>query len=107
MVREDPRIELDPVVRRDWTETLLEIAGMYGDATDQLRRVREGAGEDAGGSQAAELEDRIDELRDRIGSLYRSVGSWTGEPTADQRSRQAHYEELLGRFGRQLDDLQP
>jgi hypothetical protein len=48
-----------------------------------------------------------EELRDRIFSLYREVGSWTGPVTSDQALQESFFaeklEELTTRFGRETE----
>jgi hypothetical protein len=118
-VVEDPRLDVPADTRRRWTETLLEIARLYDRMAAEVRRFSGMAG-DASDDDAfrgsadeearerwASLESEEDrrrawraaELLDRIGSLYRSVSSWTGEPTADQRSRLEFYREMAAELG--------
>jgi hypothetical protein len=90
-VREDPRIDVSPDVHRAWGEFHREIAALarrFAPVADRIRR--------APGTDAATLDRKrqAQELLSRIGGLYGAVGSWTGAPTADQRSRLAYYQRM-------------
>ncbi|MFN2318039.1 MAG: hypothetical protein ABR602_15320, partial [Gemmatimonadales bacterium] len=79
-VREDPRIEVDPAVRRAWTATLLELARLRRDA--QSLATQAGAAEQAaptaGRSLAAELVRETRELTSRASRLYGEVNGRVG-----------------------------
>jgi hypothetical protein len=80
-VREDPRIEVAPEARRSWTETLLRLATMYREANSTLASLLE---RKEGAEEAQKL---FRELRRRIVILYDEIGSFTGEPTEDQKAQ--------------------
>ncbi len=80
-VREDPRIEVGPAARRSWTETLLDLGGMYREANSTVRFL-------VGRKDEAESSLKLfRELRRRIANLYDEIGAWTGEPTEDQKAQ--------------------
>ena len=56
-VREDPRLEIAPAERRAWTETLLEIADLYGEATAEVAALAPLARQLDADSDTAKVED--------------------------------------------------
>jgi hypothetical protein len=107
-VKEDPRIavDTDPLVRRQWTETLLEIGelsdgaqALSGDVRQVARRLD--ADDDAlelAGDLEAKVRDmarETQELSSRIARLRGSAGGWVGPLSADQAAQMAFFTELL------------
>jgi photosystem II stability/assembly factor-like uncharacterized protein len=106
VVEEDPRINVGFEERRAWTHTLLRIGAMYEATNDLVGALADhaaGLGDDAPDdvvTEGQELDRLASELRRRIQSLYSSVGSWTGGPTADQVAQ-------MGFFGDLIEELRP
>ena len=105
-VSEDPRIDVDPTVRRQWTETLLEIGEMASSAQGLSREVGQIARRlDAANNPltlpaelAAKVRDlgrEAQELSGRMGRLRGSVDGWVGPLSADQASQFAFFSEML------------
>lgn len=124
-VEEDPRLDVDPDVREAWTAALLEIGELHDRVAADVERLNElvaGAGDDdrfpgSGDEEARErwapLPDQRSrdvawqaaELLDRIEGLYGNVEDWTGELTADQRSRLEFYREQADRLAPEVDEV--
>ncbi|MDH3271423.1 MAG: hypothetical protein OEN56_08840, partial [Gemmatimonadota bacterium] len=105
-VREDPRLEHDPSVRAQWTETLLELWRLAADA-EALAETVDGVLErldavDAPLQVARALELQIRdmaretaELDSRTGGLYGSATGWVGPLSADQASQEEFLSGML------------
>lgn len=100
-VREDPRIDAAPAVRRAWTDELLELAQL-GDAVGRelalLEEALDGVADDDESDRAVRLRDlerELDELRDRVEGLMEAVEGVVAPLTEDQASRRAYYREML------------
>jgi len=103
-VREDPRIEVDPLVRRQWTEAQLEI-GAVADGARTLARevgalqraVAEGDRELAPdvAAQVADLARETSELSSRVSRLQGGVSGWVGPLSADQASQRDFFQDML------------
>jgi len=89
-IRDDPRLDVTPADRRLWTDTMVAVADLFREvvALNAQLAKREAA-------DAAETRRIGRELQSRIGTLYTTVGRWTGRPTADQRSQLVFYRETL------------
>jgi hypothetical protein len=95
-VREDPRIEVESAVRREWTATLLELAGAYRESNSWVETALAAEGEP---DEARKTRNReLRELRRRIANLYGEILAWTGEPTADQKQQIRFLEEAKNRL---------
>jgi photosystem II stability/assembly factor-like uncharacterized protein len=103
-VKEDPRIDVDPLVRRRWTETLLEIGTMR-EAVQALaqevgavyRAVENGDRELAEDVEAKvrDLAREMSELTSRVARLQGSASGWVGPLSADQASQRAFFQEMF------------
>ncbi len=108
-VREDPRIQVEPEVRRIWTTELLALGALAREARDGAQamrsladRVEEGAAfEETLGRWATDLLRQWSELRSRTQGLVREVEGWVGPLTQDQRSRWSFYQEMTGTLERE------
>ncbi len=103
-VREDPRLQVDPLVRRQWTATLLRIGEMAsrGEAVESrvgevISRLDEGELELPGELEAKvrDLARELRELTSRSTRLRGSVESWVGPLSADQASQEAFLSDML------------
>ena len=124
-VVEDPRLDVAPDVREEWTATLLEIGELHDRVAADVKRLEElvagaedddpfrGSGDEESRERWATLPDqrsrdvawRAAELLDRIEGLYGDVEDWTGEMTADQRSRLEFYREKADELAPQIDEV--
>ncbi len=124
-VEEDPRLDVSTETRRAWTATLLEIADLHDRVAADVRRLNElvagaedddrfrGSGDEESRERWASLPDRQSrdvawqaaELLNRIEGLYGDVEEWTGEMTADQRSRLEFYREQADRLEPEIDEV--
>jgi hypothetical protein len=101
-VQEDPRLDVDMEVRRQWTEDLLALGAL-------ARETAEGAGEivevnrkidadeafkESLGEWASELQRQWNELRNRTRGLVREVEGWVVPMTGDQLSQKDFYQEM-------------
>jgi len=108
-VKEDPRLaDADPLIRAQWTETLLEITATLAGAQQRAREAAEAVRRiDAGEVQApaatvAEVRDlgrELAELASRLSGLRGSAESWMGPLTSDQASQKAFFEGMLDALG--------
>jgi hypothetical protein len=86
-VREDPRIDISPAERKQWTDMVQQSAALgreFGPVNDRIQKM---TGND-------DLKRQSRELVSRISGLYGAVGRWTGAPTKDQLSRLAYYQQM-------------
>jgi photosystem II stability/assembly factor-like uncharacterized protein len=93
-VRDDPRLELTADARRQWTDTVLQIADLYRSTSTMAAAARTLA--DKGGAAGRDDRDGADrrelarvsgELQGRVLRLYRAVSDSLSYPTADQRAQ--------------------
>jgi photosystem II stability/assembly factor-like uncharacterized protein len=91
-VREDPRIDLPAADRRAWTDTLLEIAGVWKRAVESNAAITQ--------RNAGTAEDRriAGLLPGRLSGLYNEVARFTGRATGDQMSQLEYYRGLVERL---------
>ena len=105
-VKEDPRIEVDPLVRRQWTEMLLELGEVVSaastltrESSQAMRRLNdedEPLSLDAGiEAQLRDLAREAGELASRLGRLQGSAQGWIGPLSADQASQRAFLTDML------------
>ncbi|MDP2958431.1 MAG: hypothetical protein Q8N53_18535 [Longimicrobiales bacterium] len=104
-VREDPRLAgVDPLVRAQWTATLLEVTTTLVQAQERAREVSQAvrrldAGEARAGVAAAakvrDLDREFGELVSRLSQLAGSADAWMGPLTSDQASQKAFFEATL------------
>jgi photosystem II stability/assembly factor-like uncharacterized protein len=104
-VREDPRIQVDPLVRRQWTETLLDIASTLArtqavaeEVSEVRERIESGDAEAPPAVQAKvrDLARELAELRSRVARLLSNAEGWVGPLSADDASQRAFFESMLG-----------
>ncbi len=91
IVREDPRVTVGAVERRQWTAFHRQVAALateFAPVADRARRA-------AATAQNADNKRQAQELLARIGTLYNATGRWTGRPTADQRTQLAYYQQMV------------
>ncbi len=91
-VREDPRIDVSPAERKQWTDAVQQAAALareFGPANDRIQKLP------GTGADVVELKRQSRELLSRISGLYGAVGRWTGAPTRDQLSRLAYYQQMV------------
>lgn len=90
-VREDPRIDVTPAERKQWTDALTQVtalARMYAPVNERIQKLG------GTGADVVDLKRQSRELLSRISGLYGAIGRWTGAPTKDQASRLAYYQSL-------------
>jgi hypothetical protein len=127
-VREDPRIHVDPEVRRRWTEDLLALGTLAREVAAGADRMgdivrlagvvpADGVGDAAGATgaialpadpvamEARDLLRQWNELRARTRRLMGEVEGWVGPPTAQQSSQWRYYQGMLETLGRETEDL--
>jgi predicted aminopeptidase len=91
-VREDPRIDISPAERKQWTDAVQQAAALaraFGPVNDRIQKMPGTA------ADVAELKRQSRELTSRISQLYAAIGRWTGAPTKDQLSRIAYYQQMV------------
>ncbi len=102
-VREDPRIEVDPAVRRRWTETLLDIGELRSGVQALAREIRETyraleeEETDLPSDDEAALGNlvrEVTELMSRIARLEGSAQGWVGPLSSDQDSQRAFFRQM-------------
>jgi hypothetical protein len=112
-VREDPRLEVDPEVRAQWTADLLALAELGAEALAGTEAMEELSGEveeSAYASQAVkeEVGDLLRqwrELSSRTRRLQGEVEAWVGPLTEQQLSQRAFYREMLETLRREMENL--
>jgi photosystem II stability/assembly factor-like uncharacterized protein len=87
MVRDDPRVTLTAVARRQWEQALDSVAAVYRGSAALVTDLSRGT------DSTAIKTSR--ELRDRVGTLYGNVMRGGGPPTSDQRAQMAYFPTLL------------
>ncbi|NNM04263.1 MAG: hypothetical protein HKO65_04100 [Gemmatimonadetes bacterium] len=112
-IREDPRIQVDPGVRSQWTADLLALnalAAAAANGAQEMRDVAERVESDrafreALSSWSEDLGRQWNELSNRARSLVREVEGWVGPLTADQASRRSYYEEMVATLQREMEAI--
>jgi photosystem II stability/assembly factor-like uncharacterized protein len=105
-VKEDPRIQVDPLVRRQWTRALVEIGRTRAAAQTLAREVGGIVRRLNGEGEALEVSDEVEakvrdlaretqELAGRVARLGGSAQGWVGPLSADQASQKAFFERML------------
>jgi hypothetical protein len=90
-VREDPRVDMSPAERKQWTDAVQQAAALareFGPVNDRIQKLPDAA------ADVVDLKRQSRELIARIGGLYGALGRWTGAPTKDQVSRLAYYQQM-------------
>ena len=113
-VREDPRIQVDPGVRRQWTEDLLELGALAREAAggrERAQELNETARDDADVAEAwkakaADLLREWGELTSRTRRLRGEVEGWVGPMTQQQVDQRAFYEGMLATLTQETDVLE-
>jgi len=99
-VHEDPRIDVDPQVRAEWTATLLRLERLQIEAdgfADEVESVADALTDEDGSARAAKLRDldrEAGELASRAGRLGGVAGE-VGPMTGDMRALEAFVREML------------
>lgn len=112
-VREDPRLDITPEVRRQWTadlqalgllsRTVVDDAGIWAEALDA---VEEDADAPQGlAEEAQDLRRQWNELRVRTRRLQGEVERWVGPLTEQQLSQRDFYQEMLELLRRDTEEL--
>jgi photosystem II stability/assembly factor-like uncharacterized protein len=95
-VSNGPRLQVPATDRQRWTETLLEIGGLYRQAAALAQTAKARAEAAPAGDTAAREELRVArELQSRLLRLYRAVSGVTGPLTADQRSQLEYFRSFV------------
>ncbi len=96
-VREDPRIDITPAERKQWTDAVHQAAALAREFSPVNDRIQKLPGT---GADVVDLKRQSRELLSRIGGLYGAIGRWTGAPTKDQISRLAYYQQMAKTLNR-------
>lgn len=113
-VKEDPRIDVDPLVRRQWTETLLEIGELRAEVQKLAQEVGsvQRAVDDGERELSADVEAKVrdltreaSELMSRVARLQGSAGGWVGPLSEDQESQRSFFEEMFRTLTREWDEI--
>jgi len=112
-VREDPRLEVDPQLRAQWTHDLLGLGELGTEARAGAESMEELSGETEESPDAAQaLKDEArdllrqwSELSFRTRRLQGEVEGWVGPLTQQQRSQREFYSEMLGTLRRETEEL--
>jgi len=109
VVRDDPRLEVDPAVRQAWTDDLFVLQDLYyrvtalsDRLTDHLEGLSEGDPRRAG---VEALQERLGELRSRVTRMAGEIRNFIGPLTADQQAQRAYFEQMLGTLRAEADQL--
>ena len=87
VVREDPRIDITPIDRKAWSDTLTSAGDLYKRALAINARLAK-----APASPTVTENKRLaKDLVAHLNQLCNDLDKWVGKPTADQFSRLAHY----------------
>jgi photosystem II stability/assembly factor-like uncharacterized protein len=92
-VTDDPRLQVSPESRRQWTDTLLQLADLYRSVSVMLESARGLAGKagadakDPVAVERRELMRLTGELQSRVGRLYTAISGSLSTPTVDQRAQ--------------------
>ena len=116
-VDEDPRLSFEPEVRVEWTETLLDVWGMVGqaqqlsqDVASMADRLNTETGSldlsDALENRAHDLERTTGELVSRLNRLYGSIQGWIGPLAADQEAQRSFLSQKLAELSEEWEKLQ-
>ncbi|MGW8268631.1 MAG: WD40/YVTN/BNR-like repeat-containing protein, partial [Longimicrobiales bacterium] len=113
VVREDPRLDVDPLVRARWTADLLALAGLgaeVGAGAESMEELLTTVEEredvpPALESQARELMRQWEELSSRVRRIQGEVEGWVGPLTEQQGSQWAYYREMLETLRGETDTL--
>ena len=112
-VREDPRLDLDPLVRAQWTRDLLdlgELAAQAAEGAESMQETLEAVEEEAGTEggvfeQVTDLLRQWRELSFRTRRLQGEVEGWVGPLTQQQASQRSFYLEMLETLRRETGVL--
>lgn len=112
-VREDPRLEVDPEIRRQWTADLLELGALARSVVDDtgiFGEVLEEVAEDSQAPaelrrEAQDLMRQWNELRNRTRRLRGEAEGWVGPLTGQQESQKEFYREMLDTLRRETEAL--
>ena len=109
-VAEDPRLSFEPEVRVEWTETLLDVWGMVGQAQELSQDVGSMADSldvnDPLENRVRDLERKTGELASRLNRLYGSIQGWIGPLAADQEAQRSFLSQKLAELSEEWEKLQ-
>ncbi|MCH7564628.1 MAG: hypothetical protein IH968_12485 [Gemmatimonadetes bacterium] len=113
-VREDPRLQIDPLIRNQWTAMLLRI----GETANQAQTIENQVDEvidrldegelDLGDDLEAKVRDlgrEFGELASRLSRLRGSAESWVGPLSADQTSQDLFLVDLLNTLSGEWEQI--
>jgi hypothetical protein len=110
-VHEDPRIEVDPAVRRAWTETLLELSTLSLEVqalADRVEEAADGLDDDDVSPRATALRvlaRETSELNRRARRLSFSPQGWVGPLSADERALRDFVRRMLATLSSEASAL--
>ncbi|MEQ8329475.1 MAG: hypothetical protein RH859_03335 [Longimicrobiales bacterium] len=111
-VKEDPRIDVAPLVRAQWTAELMEITDLLLRAQNTARAVEQAAEAVEGqtgavADEARDLDREFGELTSRIARLRGNAQDWVGPLSADDASQKAFFESMLATLTAEWEALRP
>jgi photosystem II stability/assembly factor-like uncharacterized protein len=100
-VRDDARIDVTAEIRRQWTDTVLQLADLYRSSSTLATAAKALADKSAGApatdlvvADRRELARLTRELQSRVRRLYTAVNASVSYPTADQRAQVEYLSSL-------------
>jgi photosystem II stability/assembly factor-like uncharacterized protein len=102
-VREDARVTISPLARRQWHVALDDIAALYRSASalvdsarDERKRLESGGSTDARRlAEVKDVQETATQLVARISALYGNVVRVTAPPTSDQKAQEGYFPTVL------------
>jgi photosystem II stability/assembly factor-like uncharacterized protein len=114
-VKEDPRIQVDALVRRRWTETLLDVSAtltraqrVSREVAQRLEQIDDGEAETSPEVhvEIRELARELGELTSRLARLRGNAEGWVGPLSADDASQKTFFEATLATLVQEWTEMQ-
>ena len=116
-VSDDPRLDISIDVRREWNESLFEVANLYETVIAEMRATQlagwkvnalEEDGVEFDEKTMAPLNEinrKYSELMSRTRSLYSSVSSYIGPWTNDQQAQFDYYTSMIAKLANEREEV--
>ncbi|WP_162844596.1 WD40/YVTN/BNR-like repeat-containing protein [Roseivirga pacifica] len=116
-VSDDPRLNIDIDVRREWNESLFEITSLYEQVIDEMKATqlagwkvdelkKEGVSLDEKTlAPLDEINRKYNELFSRTRSLYFEVSSYIGPWTTDQHAQFNYYTSMISKLAAEREQV--
>ncbi len=116
-VSDDPRLNIDIDVRREWNESLFEITSLYEQVIDEMKATqlagwkvdelkKEGVSLDEKTlAPLDEINRKYNELFSRTRSLYFEVSSYIGPWTTDQHAQFNYYTSMISKLASEREQV--